>query len=664
MNGVRLVLCGGARPSVQSQRGEVDSRPLRLDLHASKPNVFLKIANISEAMLQNVPAVLLDLLEIAVYVLAADQATSRGGTTDAGERWRRRFEFHIPVRNPDHWSSAPVKEALSESLSFLTDDDYAFVFSQLGRVSIGQLYLEGLTKYVEGDEVLLFSGGLDSLAGAIQETLDERKSVLLISHDSATKRKPRVESLAKEISQLGKAHHVAVRATKSDRMGHEFTQRSRSFLYASLAAAVAGMLGRDRIRFYENGVTSINLPIAPQVLGGRASRTTHPQALRSFGRLLSAVLERPFAVENPFLWKTKGDVVRLIKEHGLASLVARSVSCSRTIEATKLHTHCGRCSQCIDRRFATLAANLSDDEDPPEMYKVDLMTGERPFGETRAMAESFLQRATRIRSIDELDFLAEYPEVTRVVRHVGLPAEHAGRNIIDLHRRHADEVFTALAEGHKRHALDFQQGKLPDSCLLVLAVPGRYRRAEERGHELETQPTFRLEGEFWRIFFDNERVSLKDNVGLRHLARLLASPGQDRHASELMALEAGVDRMRAASPGQVSDRTSLNAYRQRLAELEEEIQTADGDPAKTVEVREEHDRLSRHLASITDHHGKLRSVAGDDERARQAVSVAIRRALRTLSKKHTPLSRHLYAHLKLGVVCTYKPERVVNWVTN
>ena len=261
----------------------------------------------------------------------------------------------------------------------------------------------------------------------------------------------------------------------------EYTQRARSFLYAALAATVASVLGHDRIRFFENGVTSLNLPIAPQLVGGRASRTTHPQSLHGFARLFSELLGQPFGVENPFIWKTKTDTVRLIKEQGCGALIARSVSCSKTMEATRLYTHCGRCSQCIDRRFATLAADLTDQEDPPEMYKVDLLTGERTFGENRTMAESFLRRAGQLRSISEMDFFVEYPEAPRVLRHVGLASDEAGRRIWELHRRHGEEVFAALAEGHRRHSLEFQEGRLPDSCILVVAVPQRYRQAADDG---------------------------------------------------------------------------------------------------------------------------------------------------------------------------------------
>ena len=55
-----------------------------LNLHGPSANVHLKIADISKRLLANIPDVLVDLLEVASYVYAADSAISRGGRTDGG----------------------------------------------------------------------------------------------------------------------------------------------------------------------------------------------------------------------------------------------------------------------------------------------------------------------------------------------------------------------------------------------------------------------------------------------------------------------------------------------------------------------------------------------------------------------------------------------------
>jgi hypothetical protein len=257
--------------------------------------------------------VLFDLLEIATYVYCADQATTRGGGTakNYGAKWRRRFQFHIPVRTPDVWSSNPVLTALSDTLGFLSDDEYEFAFKQLSDPPPVSQYLDfgaGEATGFKPEEVILFSGGLDSLGGAVQQAAADKRTLALVSHRSSPKigkqQKELLEDLAKHCSK--KPFHVPVWIYKEKALGKEFTQRTRSFLYASLAAVVARIFDLWRIRFYENGVVSINLPISPQVVGGRATRTTHPQVLNGFSEIFTALFQKPFAVENPFLWMTKG----------------------------------------------------------------------------------------------------------------------------------------------------------------------------------------------------------------------------------------------------------------------------------------------------------------------------------------------------------------------
>lgn len=657
-----MIACGGL------VIGGHGTNELALNLQGAKPNVFLQISDISAAVAQNVPDLLTDLLDVAVYVFAADQGSTRGGARDSGEKWRRDFRFHIPVRSPDTWKSDAVSNALADALSFVSDDTFEFVFTKLDRPPPIQLYFDHLQPDFQVEEVMLFSGGLDSLAGAIHEVLAEQHSVALVSHDSASKRKPVLSALANELSQIASprvVRHIPVWAAKSDEVGAEYTQRTRSFLYASLAACVARLLGRDRIRFYENGVTSMNLPIAPQVVGSRATRTTHPQTIRAFGRFFSALFDRTFRVESPFVWKTKTDIVRVIKDSGHGDLVAKTVSCSRTFEATKLHTHCGRCSQCIDRRFATLASGATDAEDPPEMYKVDLLTGDRPFGESRSMAESFLQRATKLKAANDLSFFAEYPEATRAIRHVDLPSDEAAKRIVELHRRHAEDVSAALANGLAIHARALQEAALPDTCLLVLNLPQRYRQSPSEKNP--GVPTFRRDGDVWRTWFEHESTTLKDSVGLRHIARLLASPGRDWGCLELLAAEAGhTGPVPVASGGGRSDRSALRAYKARLEQISDEIVTAktEGDPERVIDLQREADALNKQLRADTRLGGAPRPLTDDAEKARKAVSIAVRRSLKSIQKKHPGLERHLHEFLNLGTFASYSPDPEVLWVTS
>jgi 7-cyano-7-deazaguanine synthase in queuosine biosynthesis len=659
-----VITCGQGQSGANgSGRGA-----LALDLHGPNQNVNLKIAALSAAMTKNVPSVLVDLVEIATYVYAADQAVTRGTSTDSGENWRRTFEIHVPVRNPELWSKTEVTEALIDVLSFLSDDNYAFAFTKLLNPPAIQLYLEMATNSGDPkiDQVLLFSGGADSLAGAVQTALVEKKNVALISHRSSPKRTKKVDALAAEIAKRAApqtARHIAIWATKSEKVGREFTQRSRSFLYSSFATTVASMLGLDRIHFFENGVTSMNLPIAEQVVGGRATRTTHPQTIRGFSRLFSLILDRTFTVDTPFLWRTKTEIMRLSKDAGCGDLLPHTVSCSRTVEATKLHTHCGRCSQCIDRRFAALAAGLDDNEDPPEMYKVDLLSGERAPGEDRTMAEAFVQRALLLRDLGDVEFFTRFPEANRVLRHTGLGTDDAARGVLELHRRHGKDVGDVLAAGLKAHAEDFQAARLPDSSLLVLTVPDRYRQARGGGAASAADgPAFVREGDFWRASFGNETLSLKDSKGMRYIALMLQSPGREIRSAELIAVEAGVPYTPAVvTAGDLTDRRSIKDCERRLNELEVEIGAA-ASPEDALAAKQEAAGVEKHLKSVKGLGGNPRKETDENEQARKAVAAAVTRAMNHISKKkHMPLWRHLKQYVVTGHDCVYRPDPPVTW---
>ncbi len=174
---------------------------------------------------------------------------------------------------------------------------------------------------------------------------------------------------------------------------------------------------------------------------------------------------------------TKTQVLRSIRDAGCGDLIKHTVSCTHVWEMTTLKTHCGVCSQCIDRRFATLSAGCPDSEDPEEMYDVDLLRGERAAGESRTMLESYVGTARRVKNMADATFFTEFGEVHRVTRHIrGMKVDDAASRILDLYKRHAAEVCDVVAKGIQDHAQDISNGRVPSTCLLILALPDEYKR--------------------------------------------------------------------------------------------------------------------------------------------------------------------------------------------
>jgi hypothetical protein len=223
-----LVLCGGL-PSAAQKGVETYS----LNLTGPDQNMDLRISDMRRALIANIPDTLTDLVEVAAYVYCGDGAVRRGGSTLAqmGREWRGELRFVVPVRVPEVWSSAPISRLLTETLSFLSDDFYTFEFEQLRNPPGFQNYLE-----LEGDEphgfqpdqVILFSGGLDSLAGTVKELIENEHCLALVSHRSAPKIVSRQRELVNSLQRRFGHHrifYVPVWVNKDRAIGKEFTQR-------------------------------------------------------------------------------------------------------------------------------------------------------------------------------------------------------------------------------------------------------------------------------------------------------------------------------------------------------------------------------------------------------------------------------------------------------
>ncbi len=247
------------------------------------------------------------------------------------------------------------------------------------------------------------------------------------------------------------------------------THRTRSFLFVALGAVTARLFGKTRCCFFENGVTSLNLPPIGQAVGARASRTTHPQALTGFSRLLSELFGHQFEVDNPFVWLTKSEVVERVATNRCGDLIRHTRSCSRVRDMTKIDSHCGECSQCIDRRFAILAAG-QEHEDPAEAYKTDLFLGERGPGPDRELALAYVRTASNIENMTDIAFFSHYGEASRVVNYFEDPANIVGSRIFELHQRHAAAVCVVFRNAINARARELLQSGLSKECLLLLVV--------------------------------------------------------------------------------------------------------------------------------------------------------------------------------------------------
>ena len=443
------------------------------------------------------------------------------------------------------------------------------------------------------------------------------------------------------------------------------------------------MIGLDRLRFYENGVVSLNLPLSAQVVGARASRTTHPRVLAGFGRLFGALLGRPFLVENPFLWQTKTDVVKGIADAGCGELIGLSMSCAHTWERTKEQTHCGVCSQCVDRRFAVLAAGQGAN-DPAAQYAVDLITGERREGDHRTLLVSYLDLVTRVEGMNVGAFLTEFGEVARVLGHTGLPTDAAAAAVFDLYRRHARQVTGVIEAAIAENARPIRLRELPRSSLLRIACDDG--AGEPTAPEPPAKPlgdnSFVRRGRCWVIRFNGgaENTYTADR-GFEYLRVLFERPGVGQAATQLRAglcLRACAGRVGTAAGAELTpesasagddvlDAEGESACESRIRDIDEARKCLEASPSldrleQIEELDAERLKITSFLRAARGKGGKKRKIGDQTERVRKSVGDAIRRALKQICTYDPDLFDHLkHPTLTLGRTLTYTPRDGVAW---
>lgn len=233
---------------------------------------------------------------------------------------------------------------------------------------------------------------------------------------------------------------------------------------------------------------------------------------------------------------------------------------------------------------------------------------------------------------------------------------------LDEASRQAEDVGASLIVAEVEEAIAaFETASFGD------ALPGAGRAGQDRVREGSRQPAsgeFRRVGRIWQLRFRGREVTVPDSKGMRDLAVLLARPEQEVHVLDLVEAAGGPPaRAAGGGAGERLDARARAAYRQRLANLEEELAEAEGyaDLGRVTALREERRFLADELAGALGLGGRRRTVGDPTERARKAVAMRIRTAIRVIEEVHPDLARHLERSVSTGRFCSYRPETAVTW---
>jgi tetratricopeptide (TPR) repeat protein len=182
--------------------------------------------------------------------------------------------------------------------------------------------------------------------------------------------------------------------------------------------------------------------------------------------------------------------------------------------------------------------------------------------------------------------------------------------------------------------------------------------------EATNRAMLRPEGGTWHIQFDGTDVHMPDLKGLWHLRALLARPHQPVAALSLVGASSE-EPLPTADTGPVLDREALRQYRQRLAELDDELDAAAlrGDRKRQVERSAEREALIEELKRATGFGGRPRRSGSPAEKARVNVTRTIRHAIGELASSAPDVAAHLEESIVTGVACCYAPKVDIVWTT-
>ena len=345
--------------------------------------------------------VILAFLFLASVVYGVDKLVSRKETDD---RWTRTMELSLEVSEPDKWST--VVNDLETCLSFLTGDNWNISFTRREH----KLYCPKQRKRprrkipvpAKGDTVCLFSGGLDSLVGAIDYLeSNPSNSLFLVGHHD---RYSKARSDQDHVYEILKEHYqsrldlLQIKAGPKP-SGHEKTYRSRSFLFIALGMYAARSIGNQiPLLMPENGAIALNMPLTPARRGSCSTRTAHPFLLNTLREILGKLgIENPLC--NPLELKTKGECVQqCLDQDTLRAAAKESVSCAKRSHKrtwkNKESRECGKCIPCIYRRASLHKVGLDNGAD----YGRDICAGDVNLDYDKRLADdlrallSFLRR--------------------------------------------------------------------------------------------------------------------------------------------------------------------------------------------------------------------------------------------------------------------------------
>ena len=602
---------------------------------------------------ERLPGPLRDLLVILVHAYELHDASASPAPR------RRRQQLLVGLEYPDLWAESDTLRDLSLILEgfFGTPVELELAAAE----SPAHVALNIITRPrqdARGLEasplVVAFSPDLDSIAAITQHLAHDGRDLVAVALDLLGSRRPAAEKLLGRLLGEDRFHLCTLAVKPPDQFSlASSADRLRDgwhLLRVVAAAAVALALDLSEARFFENGISNLKLPITLSTLASRFSHSVDTETLDALNRLLLRITGTPFRLHNPFIAKTPAEVVESMLSFTAAGTITDIEELCSLVENEN------EPERGMDQRISALGGLLGAPSLPRNDARALAPELTMPMNEN--VADAY------VRAIRELPALPDHELLSRIA-HGGIAQANGdsggGRLVVDLFRRHTDDVRRVLAQVTSCYAQHIVAGTLAPDCLIIRAAMPE----QTQPSEAPRQPTFRKRTDRWEIWFEQgEPLYLNQAKGLDYIYLLLQQPGHVYTATDLRAHVAGHYSVPSGAIGVTADKKAIRSYRMQINDLRTELDkvTEQNDIGRKQRIQEEIEAIQAHLGACLNLAGRPRET-NDTERARKAVSIAIRRSLQRLRDVHPALARHLDAALHVGLHLCYRPDPPVSWIT-
>ena len=304
------------------------------------------------------------------------------------------------------------------------------------------------------------------------------------------------------------------------------------------------------------------------------------------------------------------------------------------------------------------------------------------------MLSTYLSLNERLERMGRDEFTTAFPELARVLPHLGTSLASGAAQIHELYARHARQVAGVIEDAIRTHAPQMRRRELPPTCLLCLVCAEPNGTAHVAPPELSPLVGNRFErnGDYWAVRFGNGEQNLyKADRGFAYLRVLLDHPNREFTPSQLEArvlgaratkaretvteaVAAGVLGTGAATEDDAVDAEAVDACRVRLKEIEHDLEElrASQEPSAplfTQELTTERDGIAKYLLRATGLRGHSRKIGEvEEEKVRKRVCAALTRARQHIRKYDPSLADHFKSpRLILGNRILYAPPDATVW---